>query len=77
MTPTATPAHPETPTQDGSDPRCIPHKMTGPLPIGAECQYPNYSAEEQDVWRTLYARMEALLPGRAADEYLTGLRALD
>ncbi len=78
MTPTpSTTDHPETPTQDGSDPRCIPHKLVKPLPIGAECKYPNYSAEEQDVWRTLYARMETLLPGRAADEYLTGLRALD
>jgi phenylalanine-4-hydroxylase len=71
MTPTAsTTDHPETPTQDGSDPRCIPHKLVKPLPIGAECKYPNYSAEEQDVWRTLYARMQTLLPGRAADEYI-------
>lgn len=77
MTPAETSAHPETSTPDGSDPRCIPHKMTGPLPVGAECRYPNYSAEEQDVWKTLYARMETLLPGRAADEYLTGLHTLD
>ena len=70
-------AHPETTTPDGSDPRCIPHKLTAPLPVGAECQYPDYSAEEQDVWKTLYARMETLLPGRAADEFLVGLKALD
>ena len=69
--------HPETTTQDGSDPRCIPHKLTTPLPVGDECRYPNYSEEEQDVWRTLYARMETILPGRAADEYLSGLRTLD
>ncbi len=71
-----TPVHPETTTQDGSDPRCIPHKLTAPLPVGDECPYPDYSAENQDVWRTLYRRMESLLPGRAADEYLTGLAAL-
>ena len=76
MTPTASTSHPETTTQDGSDPRCIPHKMTGPLPVGDECKSPNYSAAEQDVWKTLYARMETLLPGRAADEFLTGLAAL-
>src|SRR3954471_9165124 len=58
------------------DPRCIPHKLTAPLPIGGECRYPAYTADEQDVWRTLYARMETLLPGRAADEFLTGLAAL-
>ncbi len=70
-------AHPETTTPDGSDPRCIPHKLTAPLPVGAECPYPAYSADEQDVWKTLYARMETLLPGRAADEFLVGLKALD
>ncbi|MBI3885427.1 MAG: phenylalanine 4-monooxygenase [Opitutae bacterium] len=69
--------HPETTTQDGNDPRCIPHKLTGPLPVGAECPYPAYTANEQDVWKTLYARMETLLPGRAADEFLVGLKALD
>lgn len=70
------PTHPESTTQGGNDPRCIPHKLTAPLPVGDECKYPDYSAEEQDVWRTLYARMETLLPGRAADEFLTGLAAL-
>ncbi len=68
-----------TPTQPATgadDPRCIPHKLTAPLPVGGECQYPKYTEEEQDVWRTLYARMETLLPGRAADEFLTGLAAL-
>jgi phenylalanine-4-hydroxylase len=63
-------------TPDGSDPRCIPFKLTGPLPVGDDCRYPAYSADEHDIWRTLYARMEALLPGRAADEFLTGLAAL-
>ena len=61
---------------DGSDPRCVPHKLTGPLPVGDECRYPDYTAGEHDVWRTLYARMAELLPGRAADEFLTGLAAL-
>ena len=70
-----TPTQPSTPT-GADDPRCIPHKLTAPLPVGAECKYPAYTADEQDVWRTLYARMESLLPGRGADEFLIGLAAL-
>jgi phenylalanine-4-hydroxylase len=66
-----------TPATGADDPRCIPHKLTAPLPVGGECPYPAYTADEQDVWRTLYARMETLLPGRAADEFLVGLKALD
>src|SRR5258708_13505314 len=66
-----------TPATGADDPRCIPHKLTAPLPVGGECPYPAYTADEQDVWGTLHARMETLLPGRAADEFLVGLKALD
>ncbi|MDB6169240.1 MAG: Phenylalanine 4-hydroxylase [Verrucomicrobia bacterium] len=76
MPSTPTPARPETSAPDGNDPRCIPHKLTGSLPVGEECIYPDYSATEHEVWRSLCARMEQLLPGRAADEFLTGLAAL-
>jgi phenylalanine-4-hydroxylase len=62
--------------QDGSDPRCIPIKLGAPIPVGDEIAYPDYPEEDQEVWRTLYARQERLLPGRAAGEFLTGLRAL-
>ena len=64
-----TPAQPGTAATGADDPRCIPHKLTAPLPVGDECAYPAYTADEQDIWRTLYDRMEALLPGRAADEF--------
>ena len=78
MTPAASsPVPPEVPVQDGHDPRCIPIKLSGPIPIGDECAYPAYTADEQAVWRTLFARQQALLPGRAADEFLNGLRLLD
>jgi phenylalanine-4-hydroxylase len=73
-TPTAAP--PAASPPDGSDPRCVPHKLTAPLPVGADCPYPAYTAGEHDVWRSLSVRMEELLPGRAADEFLTGLAAL-
>jgi phenylalanine-4-hydroxylase len=35
-----------------------------------------YTREEHAVWRTLYARQSQLLPGRACDAYLDGLRDL-
>jgi phenylalanine-4-hydroxylase len=36
----------------------------------------NYTAAEHGVWRTLYERQTKLLPGRACDEFLDGMRAL-
>jgi phenylalanine-4-hydroxylase len=36
-----------------------------------------YTAAEHATWATLYQRQAALLPGRACNEYLAGLRALD
>jgi phenylalanine-4-hydroxylase len=36
-----------------------------------------YTPEEHRVWVTLYERQAALLPGRACDEFLNGLKALD
>ena len=35
-----------------------------------------YSAEEHDIWRTLFHRQEAVLKGRACDEFLAGVRGL-
>jgi phenylalanine-4-hydroxylase len=68
---------PEAKAQDGSDPRCQPIKLSAPIPVGDEIQYPDYPESDHAVWRTLYARQERLLPGRAADEFLTGLKALE
>ena len=36
-----------------------------------------YSTEENSVWENLYQRQEKLWPGRACQEYLDGLKALD
>jgi phenylalanine-4-hydroxylase len=36
----------------------------------------NYTAEEHDVWKTLFRRQRDLLPGRACREFLDGLDAL-
>jgi phenylalanine-4-hydroxylase len=39
--------------------------------------FSTYTPEEHQVWVTLYERQAALLPGRACDEFLNGLKALD
>ena len=75
--PLDSPRHPETPTSDGNDPRCVPIKLAAPIPIGREIAYPSYTDDEHAVWRELIARQTQLLPGRAADEFLSGLAALD
>lgn len=67
---------PAPPAQGGGDPRCIPHKLTAPLPVGDECSYPHYSEEEHAVWRRLVARQQSVLVNRAAAEFLSGLAAL-
>jgi phenylalanine-4-hydroxylase len=36
-----------------------------------------YSAAEHGVWRILFQRQASILPGRACDEFLTGLRKLN
>ncbi|MGI4849685.1 MAG: phenylalanine 4-monooxygenase [Janthinobacterium lividum] len=36
----------------------------------------NYTAEEHAVWRTLFERQTLLLPGRACDEFVAGMRNL-
>ena len=36
----------------------------------------NYSAAEHAVWRTLFERQTALLPGRACDAFVAGMQAL-
>ena len=36
----------------------------------------NYTATHHGVWKTLYERQSRLLPGRACDEFVEGMRAL-
>jgi phenylalanine-4-hydroxylase len=36
----------------------------------------NYTPEEHAVWKKLYERQTKLLPGRACDEFVAGMRAL-
>ena len=36
----------------------------------------NYTAEEHAVWKTLFERQTRLLPGRACDEFVQGMKGL-
>ncbi len=62
---------------EGVDPRCIPQKLAGPVPVGDEITYPNYSEADQNIWKYLYNRQMKYLPGRACEEYLNGLEKLN
>ena len=39
-------------------------------------QWDRYTPTEHAIWRTLFNRQAALLPGRACDEFVAGMRAL-
>lgn len=51
--------------------------LSGPLPVGNDCPYPGYTDLEHEIWRRLFTRQEQILPVRAADEFLAGVRALE
>ncbi len=38
--------------------------------------YDRYTEQDHEVWKTLYQRQSALLPGRACDEFMQGLTTL-
>ncbi len=62
--------------KEGIDPRCIPQKLTGNVPIHDEIIYPSYTDDEHEVWKFLYNRQMGFLPNRAANEYLEGVEKL-
>ena len=59
------------------DPRCIPQKLQGPVPIHDEIVYPDYPESDQETWKFLYNRQMQFLPGRACSEYLEGAKRLN
>jgi phenylalanine-4-hydroxylase len=63
--------------QDGIDPRCIPQKLTGPVPQHNEIIYPSYPKSDQESWKYLFDRQMKFLPGRACEEYLEGAEKLN
>ncbi|MGE5812670.1 MAG: phenylalanine 4-monooxygenase [Ignavibacteria bacterium] len=63
--------------QEGIDPRCIPQRLSGPVPEHDQIVYPNYPESDQESWRFLFERQMKFLPGRACDEYLNGSKKLN
>jgi phenylalanine-4-hydroxylase len=63
--------------EEGIDPRCIPQRLTGPVPEHDEIQYPDYPESDQETWRFLFNRQMEFLPGRVCEEYLTGAKILN
>ena len=43
----------------GDDPRCVPIKLDADAPEGNKIVYPDYSAAENETWKTLFARHHA------------------
>src|SRR5438309_1258292 len=53
-------------------PAARPHSADWTVPQGWEA----YTPEQHGIWKTLFERQMKLLPGRACDEFVTGMRAL-
>ena len=58
----------------------VKHGAAAPAPERSDWTidqgWANYTTSEHAVWRTLFDRQSKLLPGRACDEFVAGLRAL-
>jgi phenylalanine-4-hydroxylase len=63
--------------QEGIDPRCIPQRLNGPVPVDDEIEYPDYPQSDHESWKFLFERQMKYLPGRVADEYIEGTRILN
>jgi phenylalanine-4-hydroxylase len=61
---------------EGKDPRCIPIKIDAPLPVGDQIVTPTYTSEEHKTWSFLHQRQLDILPGRACQAFMQGLKAL-
>jgi phenylalanine-4-hydroxylase len=58
------------------DPRCIPIELNEEPPVGVAISTPKYTDVEQATWRQLCERQNALLPGRACQEFHEGQERL-
>lgn len=59
------------------DPRCVPIRPDGGLPVGEAIEYPGYEQVHHQTWQTLYERQVDILPGRAAKDFLRGMYQMD
>lgn len=58
--------------EQGIDPRCIPQRLEGNVPIGEDITYPDYKSTDNETWKILFERQMKLLQNRVCDEYLQG-----
>ncbi|OGU72151.1 MAG: phenylalanine 4-monooxygenase [Ignavibacteria bacterium RBG_16_34_14] len=63
--------------EKGIDPRCIPQRLTGPVPVDDKIEYPDYPESDNETWKFLYDRQMKNLPGRVCQEYLDGVDILN
>ena len=63
--------------EEGIDPRCIPQRLTGPVPVDDQIKYPDYPESDNETWKFLYDRQMKNLPGRVCQEYLDGVGILN
>jgi len=63
--------------EEGIDPRCIPQRLTGPVPVDDQIKYPDYPVSDNETWKFLYDRQMKNLPGRVCQEYLDGVGILN
>jgi phenylalanine-4-hydroxylase len=63
--------------EEGIDPRCIPQRLTGPVPVDDQIKYPDYPDSDHENWKFLYNRQMKYLPGRVCREYLEGVDILN
>ncbi|WP_235603078.1 phenylalanine 4-monooxygenase [Piscirickettsia litoralis] len=61
----------------GSDPRCAPVKLDGPMLVGKQFPELQYSAEQHNTWKTLFQRQIKILEGRASHDFIEGVKKLD
>ena len=62
--------------EEVGDPRCIPQYLEEAPPVGSDIATPVYSDEHNQNWRYLFNRQMQLLPGRAGQSYMNGVRLL-
>ena len=62
--------------KEGIDPRCIPQRLTEPVPEHDDIVYPDYPDSDQENWQFLYDRQMKYLPNRACNEYMEGTEKL-
>jgi len=63
--------------EEGIDPRCIPQRLTGPVPVDDQIKYPDYPDSDHENWKFLYDRQMKYLPGRVCREYQEGVDILN